>query len=190
MATPRKGTSRSSGDSDLPDSSPLTLAPSSPGAHGAPAEPGAASGSLLRAVWQLACRRPAPRLLVALYLSLRWRCRVWPSARIDWPGRLRIGRKARLYSCRIIARGRVELGAGAEVHDYAFLDTQDTAGEIVIGPGSAIGPFTVIYGSGGVFIGKGCSIAGQSMIVSSTHVVSDVSRPIREQGSEAKPIRI
>ena len=68
--------------------------------------------------------------------------------------------------------------------------TEETTGEIVIGPGSAIGPFTVIYGSGGVFIGKGCSIAGQSMIVSSTHVVRDVSRPIREQGSEAKPIRI
>lgn len=186
MATLRKSTSQRSGDSGLPDSSPPAVAPRSPRARRVPA----ASSSLLRAVWQLACRRPAPRLLVALYLSLRWRCRVWPSARIDWPGRLRIGPKARLYGCRIIARGRVELGAGAEVHDYAFLDTQDTAGEIVIGAGSAIGPFTIILGSGGVFIGKGCSIAGQSMIVASTHVVSDVSRPIRQQGYEAGPIRI
>jgi len=149
-----------------------------------------ARSSLLGAVWQLACRRPAPRALVAVYLSLRWRCRVWPSARIDWPGRLRIGRKARLYGCRIIARGHVELGQGAEVHDYAFLDTQTGSGAIVIGAGTAIGPFTVIYGSGGVSIGKGCSLAGQSMIVSSTHITRDAARPIREQGFETAPIRI
>jgi acetyltransferase-like isoleucine patch superfamily enzyme len=123
-------------------------------------------------------------------LSLRWRCRVWPSARIEWPGRLRIGRKARLYGCRIVARGRVELGAGAELHDYAFLDTQTADGVIEIGARSAVGPFTVIYGSGGVSIGKGCSIAGQSMIVSSTHITRDVLRPIREQGFETAPIRI
>lgn len=156
----------------------------------APAQPRGKFSEFMHAVLQLAYRRPAPRVVVALYLSVRWRCRVWPSARIEWPGRLRIGRRARLYGCRVIARGRIVLGAGAELHDYAFLDTQTAEGEIVIGSGTAIGPFTVIYGRGGVYIGEGCSIAGQSMIVSETHVSRDLSRPLRAQGSESEPIHI
>ena len=134
-------------------------------------------------------RRPAPRMLVALFLSLRWRCRVSPSARIDWPARIRIGRGARLDACTVLAQGFVELGPHSQLQDYAYLDTQ-LDGRISLGAGSAVGPYTVIYGSGGVSIGAGCSIAGQSMIVSSTHTVRDTDRPIREQGYESAPIVI
>jgi len=128
-------------------------------------------------------------MLVALYLSLRWGCRVSLSARIDWPARVRIGRSARLEACTVLAQGLVELGPGSELHDYAYLDTQKD-GRISIGAGSAIGPYTVVFGAGGVSIGAGCSIAGQSMIVSSTHVTRDPARPIRGQGYESAPIVI
>ncbi len=134
-------------------------------------------------------KRPAPTPIVALYLSVRWRCRVSPRARIDWPFRLRIGRGARLYACRIIVQGSVDIGANATVDEFALLDTQEN-GRIVIGRGSAIGPFLVIYGSGGVILGENCSIAGQSMIVSSTHTVGDTTMPIRAQGYSAKAILI
>ena len=132
-------------------------------------------------------KTPAPRALVALYLSLRWGCRVSPSARIDWPGNLRIGRHARLYACRIMAQGVIDLGAHSELHDYAYLDTQ-AGGRIAIGSGSAVGPFTTLFGAGGVTIGAGCSIAGHSMIVSSTHTIAERERPIRDQGYTGKPI--
>lgn len=85
-------------------------------------------------------------------------------------------------------RGGVEIAADCEIHDGALLDTQ--GGRIQVGQRSAIGPYTVIYGLGGVTIGSGCSIAGQSMIVASSHRFEDPDRPIREQGSTAEGIRI
>lgn len=143
--------------------------------------------SLLDRIGRYLCKTPAPRALIAVYLSLRWGCRVSPSARIDWPGNLRIGRRARLYGCRIIAQGVVELGPDSELHDFAYLDTQ-SEGRITVGPGSAIGPFTTVFGAGGVTIGAGCSVAGHSMIVSSTHTIAERDRPIRDQGYTSKPI--
>jgi acetyltransferase-like isoleucine patch superfamily enzyme len=156
--------------------------------------PLARSGVLRRLSQALDLRRrlamhPAPHALVALYLSLRWHCHVSPQARISWPGRVRLGRGARLYGCRIVARGTVELGPEVELNDFALLDTQDN-GRITIGARSAIGPFTVIYGGGGVAIGKDCSIAGQSMIASTTHITADVTRTIRSQGNTVAPITI
>lgn len=144
---------------------------------------------LLRRAWVYWTKRPAPAALVAAWLSLRWRCRVSPAARIDWPGHLRIGRGARLYGCRIVAHGRIDIGAGCEVQDYAILDTQ-LNGRIELGDGTAIGPFTILYGAGGVVLGKACSIAGHSMIVSSTHTTDERGVPIRAQGYAAREIRI
>lgn len=149
-----------------------------------------APASLLRRIWRYLTKRPAPAPLVALYLSLRWRCRVSPSARIDWPHRLRIGAGSRLYACRIMAQGPIVLGERCELHDFAYLDTQTAEGSITLGNGTAIGPQTIVFGSGGVAFGEGCSIAGQSMIVSSTHVTADIGRPIRAQGFTSAPIVI
>lgn len=133
--------------------------------------------------------RPAPPLLVALWLSLKWRCSVSSRARIRFPSRVRIGRGSRLGACTIIAEGgTVTLGERVELQDGAILETQ--GGTIAVGDGSAIGPYTIVYGLGGVRIGTECSIAGQSMIVSSLHVADRTDIPIRRQGARGEPITI
>lgn len=133
--------------------------------------------------------RPAPAFLVALWLSLRWRCLVSPSAKVRFPGAVRLGPGVRLRDCTVIAQGRgVDLAAGVELQDGVILDTQ--GGGISIGKGTAIGPYTIVYGYAGVSIGDECSIAGHSMIVSSSHVTDRVDIPIRRQGARGAAISI
>jgi acetyltransferase-like isoleucine patch superfamily enzyme len=134
-------------------------------------------------------RTPAPRALVAAYLSARWRCRVSSRAKILFPQNCRFGRGTWIGECTIIASGRgVNLGPGCDIHDGSILDTQ--SGEISLGERSGIGPYTVVYGLGGVNIGAHCAIAGHSMIVASSHRFDRSDVPIREQGLTGAGIRI
>lgn len=63
-------------------------------------------------------------------------------------------------------------------------------GRITIAEGTGIGPNSVLYGHGGLTIGKGCAIAGLTMIVPANHVFSDHKKPLREQGVRPMPIKI
>ncbi len=134
-------------------------------------------------------RRPAPRAAVAAYLSLRWGCRVSPLAQIDFPDGLRIGRGTWIGECHIVAQGRgISIGRNCEIHRGVILDAQ--SGEISLGDNTGIGPYTVVYGYGGVRIGEYCAIAGQSMIVASNHRFERRDTPIRKQGLEGLGIEI
>lgn len=53
-----------------------------------------------------------------------------------------------------------------------------------------IGPYTVIYGEGGVSIGPKCKIAGHCFIVASNHKFTDTTVPIRDQPCDTKGIKI
>jgi len=142
-------------------------------------------GRLARAIR----RTPGPPWLVAAYLSLRWRCRVSPAARVRHPFRLIIGRGARIGRATIVASGRgVALGREVEIGDGAVLDAQ--AGRITVGHGSAIGPFVVIYGEGTVSLGAHVAVAAHSTIVAVNHVFDRRNIPIRQQGARSVGIRI
>jgi len=134
-------------------------------------------------------RRPAPDAVVALYLSARFRCIVSPSARIEHPDRVRIGRGSRIGACRLHASGGgIDIGENCEVQDGAILDTQ--GGSIRIGRHTAIGPYSILYGFAGVDIGDECAIAGHNMIVSSHHTFHRRGVPIRGQAPVGEPISI
>jgi len=134
-------------------------------------------------------RRPAPRSLVALYLSVRFRCLVSPAAKIDYPLSVRIGRGSRIGACHFIARsGQIEIGADCEVQDGVVIDTQE--GQVRIGDQCRIGSYTILYGLGGIVVGAQSSIAAHSMIVASSHSFKGRKIPIRDQASTAKGISI
>lgn len=135
-------------------------------------------------------KHPTHRTLVALYLSVRWQCLVSPRARIYFPGNIRIGRGSRIGEARIWAHGPVTLGCGVRIADGAILDSQDPRGTIDIGDETAIGPYSVVYGLGGVQIGKHCLIAGHVMIIASSHVFERRDIPICQQGSTGDGVGI
>jgi len=147
-------------------------------------------GKIIRRIVYLFRKHPAHRALIALYLSIRWQCLVSPRARVYFPGNLRIGRGARIGEARIWAHGPISIGARVSLGDGAILDSQYPAGSIVIGESTAIGPYSIVYGFGGVRIGRQCLIAGHVMIVGSSHVFERRDIPICQQGSTGQGIII
>ena len=63
-------------------------------------------------------------------------------------------------------------------------------GRIEIGENCSIGPYSIIYGHGGVTIGNNVLIAGATMIIPNNHNFKDTSVPIAFQGNESLGIVI
>ncbi|MCB8820194.1 acyltransferase [Microvirga rosea] len=133
--------------------------------------------------------RPLPHWLAAVYLSLRWQAFVSLDTRIYYPFRVRIGRGSRLIGrVTLIANGAIEIGRGVELYEGCFIQCQ--GGTVHIGDRSALGPYVIVYGGGDVLIGRTCSIATHTTIVSTTHEFGDPTQPIRNQGSTGKKVVI
>jgi len=144
-------------------------------------------------MWQRLKRRfeltPAPGPLVALYLSLRWHCRVSPRAVIRFPFKLTIGRGSRIHRCSIVASGRgIALGEAVNIYDGCILNSLE--GEISIKNSSSFGPNVTIYGYGPVAIGSCVAMAASSTVIAGNHNFSDRDRPIIFQGSTGEGILI
>lgn len=138
-------------------------------------------------LWNRWRRSPAPAFIIAVYLSLRWRCLVSPAATIRFPFNLVIGKGSRIGRSKIIASGKgIHLGERFEMGYGALLDAQD--GEIRIGDDSGIGPYVVIYGEGTVAIGDYVAVASHTTIVAANHKFTDPQEIIRLQGSTARGI--
>jgi acetyltransferase-like isoleucine patch superfamily enzyme len=60
----------------------------------------------------------------------------------------------------------------------------------VLGEDVYIGPYSVLYGHGGLTIGSNVLIAGQTMIVPATHRFDSIDAPIAKQGLSAAGIAI
>lgn len=132
-------------------------------------------------------RKPAPSFLVALVLSIRWRCRVSLGSDINYPWNLTIGRGVSIGKCLIIASGKgVRIGSNVTIAYGCVLDA--LGGYIDIDDHSAIGPYVVVYGQGGIQIGKYNMIATHSTVVASSHIYSDVNTPVKLQGTKAEGI--
>lgn len=144
---------------------------------------------IIRTIQQTLIRRPAPSFIIALYLSVKYRCFVSPFATIRYPSKLRIGRRTCIKKCTIIASGKgITIGDCVEICDGAIIQTYD--GKISINNGSAIGPYVVLYGAGGIVIGKYCSIATHTSIVASNHIFQQRDKYIRSQGNSTQGILI
>ncbi len=126
------------------------------------------------------------RLFSSLLQSGRaWRLRL-AGAQLDAPEFL-----AAAIDCRPgfqQQRGLVQIGPRAHLDRGVVLHAY--GGTIRLGRGVFLGPYTVIYGHGGVEIGDGCLIAMHSRIVSSNHAIPPLGTPIRSQPDELRPTRI
>jgi acetyltransferase-like isoleucine patch superfamily enzyme len=132
---------------------------------------------------------PAPSFMVALYLSLRWHCRVSPWAVIRFPFKLTIGRGSRIHRCSLVASGRgINVGKSVRIYDGCNMNALD--GEISIGDHCVFGPSMTIYGFGSVSIGSYVAVASYSTIVASNHNFNDRDMYICQQGSNGKGISI
>ena len=86
------------------------------------------------------------------------------------------------------AKGKIEIHKNVKIKDFVKLITYD--GSIVIGENSSINPYSIIYGHGGVKIGKNVMIAAHTVIVSANHNFSEVEVPMNLQGMTSKGIII
>lgn len=84
--------------------------------------------------------------------------------------------------------GRVVIGHDCSLEQGVFLAAY--GGHIDITRWVFLGPYTVIYGHGGVTIGEGTLIAMHCRIVSSNHAVPPFGTDIRSQPDELRPTRL
>lgn len=125
------------------------------------------------------------------------------AAKVRWQNRSRVSLGAYLKGTRCIGLGahckihhgasidasrggRIDFGHHVTINRYAYIQG---GGGIRIGNHVEINNFSVVDGTGGVEIGDGTLIGPGVKIISYQHRF-DGHRPIREQGSDAKPVRI
>ena len=84
--------------------------------------------------------------------------------------------------------GFIHVAARAKLEQGVVLDA--FGGRITIGRDSFLGPYTVVYGHGGVEIGDECLIAMHCRILSSKHTLAPAGTAIRTQPDIRKPTRL
>ena len=84
--------------------------------------------------------------------------------------------------------GQIKIGSQSLVREGAILQTY--GGAIIIGNKTAINPYCVLQGNGGITIGDSTLIAAGVKIFSANHVFSDTTRPIQTQGEVSKGVKI
>lgn len=88
----------------------------------------------------------------------------------------------------LVPSGQIRIGASTIVREGAIL--QSYGGLIEIGDKSAINPYCVLQGNGGISIGNSTLIAAGVKIFSANHIFSDPERLIQTQGETARGVRI
>jgi acetyltransferase-like isoleucine patch superfamily enzyme len=112
------------------------------------------------------------------------------STRLSGLRRLFAGRRLRLLRGVSIdaSGGTVHLGDNVLICRFTVLEA--AGGPIRIGDRSTVGDYCSLYGQGGLSIGRDVLIASGVRIVPSTHITSDVTAPIRQQGISGRGIVI
>lgn len=110
------------------------------------------------------------------------------------PGQVKIGNNCILRTGAIID-GKSEayehgivLGDGVEVCEYAYLNS--VIGQISMGDNSFVGPFCILYGQGGLSIGRNTMISGHTTMVPANHSFYRTDVPMRKQVCSMKGIYI
>ena len=140
---------------------------------------------------------------VALYAMLRmaWKAvvRIAVAARLLWlrriynltivkPGYIAWTAQFDFVSDGFGAGGFIVAGRGLRVSHGAVLSPY--GGRIVLGENVFVGPYTVLYGHGGLIIGSNVMIAGQTLIIPANHRFDALDVTIARQGTSAIGITI
>lgn len=98
---------------------------------------------------------------------------------------VQIGRWVVLQLKHGLQHGRISLAHGCDLQDGVRLETW--GGSIEVEENTFLGPYSIIYGHGGVKIGRNCLIAMQSRILSSSHTIPPSGIPIRSMPDQLHP---
>ncbi len=104
---------------------------------------------------------------------------------------IEVGEKTRLdptAQLRLQDGGSITVGRNCRIHRGVIVDTH--GGDIVLEDNVSLNPYCVIYGNGGVSIGRDCRVAAHTLIVASNHGFEDRDIPIRHQPMSAKGITV
>jgi acetyltransferase-like isoleucine patch superfamily enzyme len=111
----------------------------------------------------------------------------------SYPGRIFLGAGARIAR-NVALRANsplvpgIAIGEKCMVQDGALLNASE--GFVHVGDRTWIGPFCVIYGNGGVKIGRDVMIAAHSCITSVGHRHDDLRVPMMSQGIDVAAVKI
>jgi acetyltransferase-like isoleucine patch superfamily enzyme len=84
--------------------------------------------------------------------------------------------------------GSILIGSNCVIDHYALISTH--GGNIKIGDNFSLGPFSVIYGAGGLLIGNDVLIGAHTIIIPANHSFTRIDIPIDLQGSTMKGVII
>ena len=120
-------------------------------------------------------------------------CRIDSGVSLQYPQRIRlsdevgIGRNATLRANTEVNPGIV-LGRGVSINDAVVINAN--RGFVAIGDRSWLGPFCLVYGNGGVTIGRNVLIAGHSTVNTVSHSSERCDIPINDQPVLSDPVTI
>jgi acetyltransferase-like isoleucine patch superfamily enzyme len=127
-------------------------------------------------------------------LQLGWKIRCFllnrrPGIHVSEQARY-IARTAQLQTNpdRSMPNGQIYISRGVRISDGVILASWD--GTIFLDEGVFIGPYCVLYGQGGLVIGKNALIAAHTVCIPGNHIFSDPSVPINRQGASLQGINI
>ena len=114
-------------------------------------------------------------------------------AHFEYPERIRIGNQCRI-SRHALLRANTEtetairLGRGVNVKENALINTNQ--GQVLIGDDCWLGPYSLIYGNGGVVIGNHVMIASHCVINTVSHHADRLDVAMSKQGIYTDPVTI
>lgn len=130
---------------------------------------------MIKSFKRIAQRHLVPSFVAALYYSLRFRCAVHPSARVQLSERIRIGRGTVIKSFAILqtsGKGRIVIGKNCAISSFNHLSTDQA--DVIIGDHVRIGPQVTIVGSSRQYRRKDRLIVDQGFTHKGIRIGDDV----------------
>jgi acetyltransferase-like isoleucine patch superfamily enzyme len=114
----------------------------------------------------------------------------WTHLRLRWRDGVEVGSGTEIGRAVSVRRraGRISIGADCTLEQGVILDAH--GGTIEIAPWVHLGPYTTVYGHGGVRIGEGSLVAMHCNILSSNHTLAPLGTPIRSKPDILLPTEI
>lgn len=118
---------------------------------------------------------------------------IQPTAHFEYTSRIHIGNHCRIARQAIIRANTddcksIFLGDNVSVQENSLISAN--RGHVAIGDNSWLGPNSVVYGNGGVDIGKNVLVASHCVINTVSHNFSCTEMPMNDQGTNIDPVII
>lgn len=120
-------------------------------------------------------------------------CRIEPGVSLQYPGRIHIGagvgigRHVTLRANTDQSPG-IRLGERVSINDAVVINAN--RGQVTLGERSWLGPFCLVYGNGGVTIGRNVLVAGHTSINTVSHGIERCDIPMNDQPLRIDPVVI